>query len=109
LVETIPSGIQLITLMGSRWGKMISLSGRSYREIVLDGFFNLTDPNFPVSNHTGNPVKEIISVGKPTDNCNFSVILSLSGFSCRFAVRIYFSDGFTLYLSHPVLRTKPNA
>ena len=39
--------------MGNHQGKLISLSVMSHREIVLNGFFNLIETIFLVSQHTG--------------------------------------------------------
>ena len=67
------------------------------REMVLEGFFNMTDINFLVIDPQKNPLKEISPIDKPIDNCNFSIILFLSRFAYRFSIRINFSDGFPLY------------
>ena len=83
------------------------------REMVLEGFFNMTDINFLVIDPQKNPLKEISPIDKPIDNCNFSVILfcwdlpvSLPSKNISLTVFPYIPDGFwhTRKFQFPLVR-----
>jgi len=64
--------------MGNLQGNSISLSVMSYRKMILDGFFNLTEPNFLVSPHREIPSEKLfMSVNRQ------AIVISLSFYPCR--------------------------